>query len=151
MSSYNKNNDSSIVFFFLSLFYIFSCLFITSIYISFVKEIASFWKTRPHQRHIYRVKEFLFVKWLSGAKGAPRRGRREGERAAWRPKPRARVQEVRSAPWTSHVRRGLVHATTAPHPQQSPQRKEVFLEGVFLSLNPRPHIYVATPMHEHKS
>ena len=38
----------------------------------------------------------------------------------------------------------------ARHPQQSPQRSEVFLEGVFFSLNPRPHIYLGAPEHEHK-
>lgn len=42
-------------------------------------------------------------------------------------------------------------ATTKRCPQQSPQRSEVFFEGVFLSLNPRPHIYLGTPGHEYTS
>lgn len=43
-----------------------------------------------------------------------------------------------------------VELAAARHPQQSPQRSEVFLEGVFFSLNPRPHIYLGAPEHEHK-
>lgn len=43
-----------------------------------------------------------------------------------------------------------VELAAARHPQQSPQRSEVFLEGVFFSLNPRPHIYLGAPEHEHR-
>lgn len=79
---------------------------------------------------------------MRGAREAPRSPKKERVVAGVR---------VRSG-GASHVHWSgrKVELAAARHPQQSPQRSEVFLEGVFFSLNPRPHIYLGTPEHEHR-